>query len=163
MGLEAPIDRHSEHILTEWCDYNGHLNVAYFVLIFDNATEVFYPLAGLGAPYRKRTGDSTFAVESHITYGGEGNDGDLVRVTSQLLGFDEKRIHYFHTMYNETTGRRMSTLEQLAMHVDLSQRKVKIMPQDCQDKLAEMWASHSAMDIPKEVGSVMRVGSKKSG
>jgi len=160
MTLEAPIDRWKEAILPEWTDYNGHMNVAYFSLIFDHATDVFYPLVGLGKPYRERTGDSTFAVECHITYGREASVGDNVGVTTQLLGFDEKRIHYFHTMYHADKGYQMATLEQLAVHVDLAKRKVFPMPRDCQDKLADLWKSHEALPLPREVGSVMKVGSK---
>src|ERR1039458_5036664 len=68
MTFEAPISRWQERILPEWLDYNGHMNVAYFMLVFDHGTDAFYPLIGLGKPYRQRTGKSTFAVESHITY-----------------------------------------------------------------------------------------------
>ncbi len=52
MSLEAPISRWREPVPEAWLDYNGHLNVAYYTLIFDNAVEVFYPLCGLGQPYK---------------------------------------------------------------------------------------------------------------
>lgn len=160
MTLEAPIDRWKETVLPEWTDYNGHMNVAYFTLIFDHATDEFYPLVGLGKPYRERTGDSTFAVQCHITYGREASVGDKIRVTTQLLGYDEKKLHYFHTMYHAEKGYQMATLEQLAVHVDLSIRKVCPMPEECQDKLANMWDSHKSLPVPSQVGSVMKRISK---
>ena len=161
MTFEAPIARWHEPVRKEWVDYNGHMNVAYFVLIFDNATDEFYPLIGLGLPYRERTGKSTFAVETHITYGREASLGDEVAVTTQLLGYDDKRIHYFHVMSHAEKGYQMATLEQLALHVDLQKRKVEPMPDESQNLLAEMMESHSALPRPPEVGSVMTVGPKR--
>jgi acyl-CoA thioester hydrolase len=160
--FEAPIARWRERVLPEWLDYNGHMNVAYFVLIFDHGTDEFYPLIGLGKPYRKRTGKSTFAVESHVTYQKELSVNEEVAVTTQLLGFDDKRIHYFHTMWHAEKRVQMATLEQLALHVDLTTRRVEPMPQESQRLLEEMWRSHSALPRPKEVGSVMGVRSKRA-
>lgn len=160
MTFEAPIARWRERVLPEWLDYNGHMNVAYFVLIFDHGTDEFYPLIGLGKPYRNRTGKSTFAVETHITYQKELSVGEEVLVTTQLLGYDSKRIHYFHTMWHAEKKVQMATLEQLALHVDLSTRRVEPMPDESQRLLAEMWESHSALPKPKELGSVMGIKSR---
>ncbi len=155
MEFEAPISRCQVRVLPEWLDYNGHMNVAYFVLICDRGTEVFYPLIGLGKPYRARTGKSTFAVESHITYQKELDAGQDVLVTTQLLGFDNKRVHYFHTMLHAETGEQMATLEQLALHVDLSRRRVEPLPAESLSLLEKMWETHSKLPKPKELGSVM--------
>ena len=160
MTFEAPVNRWRERVLPEWLDYNGHMNVAYFVLIFDHGTDEFYPLIGLGKPYRQRTGKSTFAVESHVTYQKELSVNEEVRVTTQLLGFDSKRIHYFHTMWHVEKGHQMATLEQLALHVDLTTRKVEPMPEESQRLLGEMWQTHSKLPSPKELGSVMAIRSK---
>jgi len=161
MTFEAPISRWQEPVLEEWTDYNGHMNVAYFVLIFDHGTDVFYPLIGLGKPYREHTGFSTFAVESHITYSREASLGDPVQVTTQLLGFDEKRIHYFHIMSHAEEGYQMATLEQLAVHVNLGQRKVCPIPDNSKALLREMKEAHAVLPVPPQVGSVMKVGSKR--
>lgn len=157
MTFEAPIARWRERVLPEWLDYNGHMNVAYFVLIFDHGTDEFYPLIGLGKPYRSRTGKSTFAVETHITYQKELSVGEEVLVTTQLLGYDNKRIHYFHTMWHAEKKVQMATLEQLALHVDLTTRRVEPMPDESQRLLAEMWETHAALPKPKELGSVMGI------
>ena len=157
MSLEAPISRWREPVQEAWVDYNDHLNVAYYTLIFDNAVDVFYPLCGLGQPYKEATGLSTFAVECHIGYQREGSLGDEVRVTSQLLGYDEKRLHYFHTMYHATEGYQMATQEQLAVHVDLSIRKVVPFTEGPLEKLAEMWEAHKDLPIPPQVGHVMKI------
>ena len=163
MAFEAPISRWRERVLPEWLDYNGHMNVAYFVLIFDHGTDAFYPLIGLGQPYRARTGKSTFAVETHVTYGRELSVNEEVRVTTQLLGFDTKRIHYVHTMWHADKGHQMATLEQLALHVDLTTRKVEPMPMESQELLQQMWDVHRDLPRPKEVGSVMGIRPKVAG
>lgn len=155
--FEAPISRWTERVLPEWLDYNGHMNVAYFVMIFDHGTDTFYPLIGLGKPYRLRTGKSTFAVETHITYQKELSVNEEVKVTTQLLGFDNKRIHYFHTMWHVEKGVQMATLEQLALHVDLTTRRVEPMPEESQELLARMWETHQRLPRPAEVGSVMGI------
>jgi acyl-CoA thioesterase FadM len=115
----------------------------------------------LGKPYRQRTGKSTFAVETHITYGRELSVNEEVLVTTQLLGFDEKRIHYFHTMWHAEKNVQMATLEQLALHVDLTTRKVENMPEESQRLLNEMWQTHKDLPQPKEVGSVMSIRSRR--
>lgn len=161
MAFEAPIARWKERVLPEWLDYNGHMNVAYYTMIFDNGTDLFYPLIGLGRPYRARTGKSTFAVETHTTYQRELSVGEDVLVTTQLLGYDDKRIHYFHTMWHAENRNQMATLEQLALHVDLTTRRVEPMPDEPQKLLAEMWKSHSELPKPKELGSVMGIKSRQ--
>ena len=159
--LEAPISRHQGIIIPEWTDYNGHMNVAYFTLIFDHATDVFYPLVGLGKPYRERTGKSTFAVECHISYLREASIDDEVEVSTQLLGFDEKRLHYFHVMSNVKEGYKMATLEQLAVHVDLSARKVEPLPESARTLLTDMMEAHKDLPRPPQVSSVMALRPKR--
>lgn len=161
--FEAPISRWKETILPEWVDYNDHMNVAYYTMIFDHATDVFYPLIGLGQPYRDSTGLSTFAVECHTTYMREGSVGEEVEVTTQFLGYDEKRIHYIHSMRNVEKGYQMAALEQLAVHVNLKQRKVVPITEEPMKLLAAMLESHKSLPVPSQVGSVMRLGSKDSG
>ncbi len=161
MKFEAPISRWQERVLPEWLDYNGHMNVAYFVLIFDHGTDVFYPLIGLGLPYRQRTGKSTFAVETHITYQHELSIDEEVMVTTQLLGYDEKRIHYFHRMWHVAKSIQMATLEQLSLHVDLTARRVEPVPDESLRLLREMWETHKELPKPKEMGSVMGIQSRR--
>ena len=83
--IDAPFDRFTDRIRAEWTDYNGHMNVAYYFLIFDNATGAFYDWLGIGRAYKESSGLSTFTLEGHITYDRELLEGDPVRVTSRLL------------------------------------------------------------------------------
>src|SRR5690606_28188534 len=96
MTIEAPFSRFTDRVRPEWVDYNGHLNVAYYFLIFDKATDAFYDWLGIGKSYKDSSHFSTCTLEGHITYDRELLEGDPVYVTSRLLDFDGKRLHYFH-------------------------------------------------------------------
>ncbi len=163
MGFEAPLSVWREEVREEWVDHNGHMSVAYCSLIFNNAAHVFYPLVGLGEAYREKTGHTTFAVEMHNCYLREGNRGELVEVTAQLLGFDEKRLHFFETMLHAKEGYQMATMEVLAIHVDLSGHKVVSLPDEPRNLLTDLMESHKDLPVPPQVGSVITAGSKKPG
>ena len=79
----------------QWIDYNGHLNVAYYNVLFDRAIDEVYELIGLGPTYLERHKHSTMVAEAHVRYLREVHQDDPVRVTVQLLDYDAKRIHLF--------------------------------------------------------------------
>ena len=163
MAEMQPPETWRETILEEWTDYNGHMNLAYYVLVFDHATDAFYPSVGLGEDYRNSTGCSSFTVEGHIAYPAELMSGDEVFCTTQLMGFDDKRIHYFHRMYHAEQGYLAATTELLAVHVDLGARRVVPMPEEIQNNLAAVLAEHSKLPKPEQVGRVIGIRSKPGG
>src|ERR1700750_1104437 len=77
-----------------WIDYNGHLNMAYYNVLFDRAVDEGFELLGRAADDHKR-GFAPATAEVHVRYVRELHEGDPVRVTFQLLGYDAKRMHYF--------------------------------------------------------------------
>ena len=156
----GPPELHREVILPEWCDYNGHMNLAFYVLVFDHATDAFWDVLGIGIDYRNRTDFSTFTVESHITYDREVLEGDEVRCTTQLLGFDDKRLHYFHHMFHVRDGYLASTTEHLGVHVDLGIRRVAPMPDDVMARLGQTMESHRRFGTPEQAGRVIKLGSR---
>src|SRR6201987_14848 len=83
-----------------WIDYNGHLNMAYYNVLFDRAVDEAYELLGCGLGYVEKSRHSCFTAEVHIRYLRELRAGDPVYVTIQLLGFDLKRMHYFEQLYH---------------------------------------------------------------
>ncbi len=102
---------HEEQVQPAWVDYNGHMNVAYYVLVFDHGTDALLDLLDMGDDYRKKTNSSDFVVESHISYMREVVEGDSLQIATLLMGFDEKRMHLFHHMYHRNSGfyvRRMN-------------------------------------------------------
>ena len=141
--------RHVEPVRPEWIDYNGHMNVAYYLVAFDNATDVLFDALGFDEAWRKRTGRSFFAVEGHIRYLGETKLGQNLEVESRLLAVDAKRIHYFHTMRIEGEAAVAATFESLSLHVDMATRRsAPFSPED----LARARAAVSTLPPPEGVG-----------
>jgi acyl-CoA thioester hydrolase len=156
MTHPAPLALWSETIVPNWIDYNGHMNVAYYTLVFDHAVDAFFDYVGLGRDYRDATTGSTFAVEHHITYNQEVVAGDVVRCTSRLVGFDEKRIHHYHEMYHEADGYLASTCEFLSLHIDLSIRRVTPLPDNIFNRLGEVMAAHGTLPPSDNIGRVIK-------
>lgn len=157
MTLTAPPEVWRETVREEWTDYNGHMNLAYYVLVFDHATDAFYPTVGLGEAYRDRTNCSSFTVETHTTYPAELLTGEEIYCTTQLLDFDDKRIHYFHAMYHAEKGTLASTTELLAVHVDLTERRVVAMPPEILGNLAAVLEAHRALPRPEQAGRIIGI------
>ena len=156
MAVAAPLDLHRARVRPEWIDDNGHMNVAYYVLAFDRAVDTAYGYLGLDADYRHRTGGTTFAAESHVTYQRELKSGDPIRCTTQILGFDAKRLHHFHRMYHAEEGYLAATCEWLSLHVDLERRRVAPFAPEILSRFAEVMESHAALPWPEEAGRAIR-------
>ena len=115
----------SQKIKKEWTDYNGHMNVAYYVLIFDlYAAEILMTKFNMGEKSAKETNKSTMVVESHITYNQELKEGDEVDLNLIYFSHDKKRLLYKFEMIHKTKKYLASTIEILALYVDLEKRKV---------------------------------------
>ena len=155
--MQAPFRANRQVILPEWIDYNGHMNVAYYVLVFDHATDEFFDFMGLTAEYRAAANVSAFTAEMHVNYIREVKARDEVFVTTQLLDYDAKRFHYFHSMYHAGQGYLAATSELLCLFVDMKLRRVAQMSPPILDRLAEIKQSHVELPLPEQVGSVMRV------
>ena len=118
-----------ERVRPEWIDYNGHMNVAWYVAAFDNAGESFLEQAGIGPTYRREADASVFSVEAHVTYQREVHAGDLLEFRTKLLGFDAKRVHYIQSMYRVADGLLSATAEWVVLHVDMKSRRTAPLPE----------------------------------
>ncbi len=115
----------SQKILKDWTDYNNHMNVAYYVLIFDlYGAEKLMTLFNMGETSAKNTKKSTMVVESHITYNQEVKEGDEVDVNLLYFDHDKKRLQYKLEMIHKEKKYLASTIEVLSLYVDLRERKV---------------------------------------
>jgi acyl-CoA thioester hydrolase len=139
-------------VLPEWIDANGHMNLAYYVVLFDQATDLLYDLLGLGQAYRDATGNSTFTAETHTLYEREVRVGERVRVLPHLLGGDTKRLHYFHEMFHAEHGYRVAVQELMALHIDMSVRKVAPFPTDVHARIMQAVSARAGSALPMGVG-----------
>ncbi len=108
----------------EWTDYNNHLNMAYYVLIFDKAWEVMLEKFQMGEKSAKTTKRSTMVVETHTTYNNEVKEGDEVEIVLTYFDHDKKRLHFRLEMIEKKTKKLSATIEMLALYIDLNKRKV---------------------------------------
>lgn len=139
----------------QWIDYNGHLNMAYYHVLFDRAIDEVFSLVGLNQDYVDTRHASFFAAECHILYRRELTESDVVRVTAQLIAFDEKRLHYYLEMRHAHEGWLAATSENLSLHVDMASRKVTPFPPDILANLAIMKAAHGMMAPPATIGRII--------
>ncbi len=152
MTIDAPFARYEGEVLPEWIDYNGHLNLAYYVVLFDQATDLLFDALGIGIAYKHETGLGTFAVETHNLYERELLLGEHVRVASQILGADDKRLHVAHEMSRLPSGERAAVQELMFLHVDLGARRVVPFPQAAFERVAAGMAAHAHLPRPDWTG-----------
>ena len=145
-----------------WIDYNGHMNMAYYNLVFDQALDFVFDDLGIGAAYVRSGEGSCFTVEVHVNYVQELKLDDLLRVTYQLLDWDEKRLHFFAEMYHAQQGYLAATSEQLSLHVDMRSRKAGPFPAAALSRIAKLMADHRELPWPEQVGHVMRIPPQRS-
>ena len=124
----TPAATHDDVVIADWIDRNGHLNLAYYLVLFDRATDVLFDRLGIGAAYSAASGYSLFVVETHTLYERELALGARVRIDCHVLGADEKRLHLAHEMFRAGEAGRVALLEGMVLHVDLGSRRTAPFP-----------------------------------
>ena len=117
-------------IKKEWTDYNNHMNMAYYVLVFDQIWEIILEKFKMGEQSAKTTNMSTMVVETHTTYNNEVKEGDEVKINLTFLDHDKKRLHFKMEMIEKSSKKLAATLEMLSLYIDLNQRKVAEFEQE---------------------------------
>jgi len=145
----APFVSSIMRVEPDWIDYNGHLNMAYYNVLFDRAVDETYELIGVGADYVASRRQSIFTAEVHVRYLRELHAGDPVRVTFQLIDYDAKRLHYFEQLFHAADGWVSATSENLSLHVDMTSGKTAAFPHEIAARLAEMKTSHALLPVPE--------------
>ena len=112
-------------IKKEWTDYNNHMNMAYYVLVFDQIWEVMLEKFKMGENSAKTTKMSTMVVETHTTYNNEVKEGDEVEINLTFFDHDKKRLHFKMEMIEKSSKKLSATLESLSLYIDLNRRKFK--------------------------------------
>jgi acyl-CoA thioester hydrolase len=150
--LPAPFLSSIMTVEPQWIDYNGHLNMAYYNVLFDRAVDEVYEQLGIGPSYPKRSAHSTMTAEVHVRYLREIHADTPVRVRFQLLDYDAKRMHYFEQLVHATEGWLSATSENVTLHIDMTARKVAPWPAEVMARLAAMKEVHARLPVPDGVG-----------
>jgi len=157
MQQDSLLRLHEGEVRPEWIDFNGHMNLAYYLLAFDQATDRFLHHIGLGEKYFRQENRSVFVLEAHVVYHREMRLGDRMRFTTQLLAHDAKRLQFIHHMYHAGEGFLAAANEIMAIHVDMASRRSAPMPAPAMAALAELQASHDLLPKPAEAGRQIRI------
>lgn len=155
--IPTPLELPPTTVKPEWIDFNGHMNVAYYLLAFDKASETLDAFIGLSPEYREKTGNGTFAGDIHIAYRQELKEGDPIRMTGRVIACDSKRVHYWLEMFHATEGYLAATAEYMILHIDMSVRRVAPMAPDLADWIAQVRDAHNTLPPPDGLGKVMKV------
>ena len=159
--IAAPFDEYRDVVRPEWIDHNGHMNMGYYLVVFDFATDAFLAWVGLDGQHRQRQQVTTFCLEAHITYHREVRRGDPLRFTTRLLGHDAKRIHYLHEMHHATAGYLAATNELMLMNIDYETRRSAPWPDWAMERLDRMAAAHKSLPVPAQAGRLIGIKRKK--
>jgi acyl-CoA thioester hydrolase len=131
----------------QWIDYNGHLNMAYYNVMFDRAIDELWLLLGIGPNYLRARKCSTFTAECHVRYIREIQLGDPVQVSILIVAADEKRIHTYKELRHATEGWLSATSENMSLHMDMTARKVAPFPTDIEMRIYTLGTAQK--DIPR--------------
>ncbi len=159
--IDAPLALHKEIVLPEWIDYNEHLNEGYYAVAFGNATDTFMDFVGLHAEYRDRTKNTIYTVENHISYLREVKLNAPLRFDTQVLDFDAKRIHIFHSMVHAEENFLAATMESMLFHVNDEPRSAP-MPPEILTMIEAIYQAHLVLDRPPQAGKSIGIRRKKA-
>ena len=152
LDLSAPLDRYRGSVLADWVDVNKHMNMAYYLVAFDKATDVLLEQLGLAGDYTRHGLGMIFVVEAHVTYERELCEGEPIRITTQMVDRNAKLIHLFHAMFHSDTGYGVATSELLLLNVDFKTRRSAPWPGACIERMEALAAAHRALPRPARSG-----------
>jgi acyl-CoA thioester hydrolase len=147
MNIDAPMTVHRETVRPDWIDYNGHMNVAFYLMAADHAMDAFGEHLGVGKSYMEATNKSTFALDTRIIFVRELVVNAPLRVTAQLVAYDAKRIHVCLALMHDGEGWLSALSEWVLVHVDLGLRRSEAMPDTTLSMLEDIMAAHK--DLPR--------------
>ena len=148
----APVLSKQRTVIQEWIDWNGHMNIAYYVVAFDLATGDAFEQFGIGNTYRETSNCSTFTLELHVNYLQEIMEGESFKIQTLVLGVDSKRLHLFHSMHHAKTGELIATNENMFVHVNMENRRSTPFPDPIQKHLRAIASEHAELSRPKTAG-----------
>ena len=152
--VAAPLTLYETTVEPDWVDYNGHMSEWAFLTAFGWASDKLFRYVGVDEDYRS-AGHTFFTVETHLNYVREASLADPLRFTTQVLGVDAKRLHFFHAMEHATTGELLCTTEQMLLHVDTRAGSTAPLLPGPAAALAAIAKAHADLPVPPQVGQVM--------
>lgn len=153
----APLALHAATVRPEWVDYNGHMSEAYYVLVFGHATDAFLDHIGMDQAVREETATSVYTLEAHINYLREAKTGEQLRIETQLLKHDAKRVHLYHAMVRESDSALLAATELMLLHVDMTALRGSPFRPEALARIEDVAAAHARLPRPEHVGRVIGI------
>ena len=147
-SLPVPYESPVGVVKPEWIDHNGHMNVAFYLMAFDEAVGDLFEFIGLTRSYKREYNCATFVGDFHIHYAQELLEGDPIRITHQLVGCDPKRIHLCQAMYHADKGYLAARSELISLHIDMSVRRVAPMKEHVFERINALYEAHKVLPEP---------------
>lgn len=161
MTSQGPLEVKRLTVQPDWIDYNGHMNVAYYLFAFDRGYDVFMDRIGVDQAFRERTGGTIFTGEAHVSYHAELKLGAPLALTLQVVGYDRKRLHTFMTMRHAEEDYLAATVEWMSLFVDLNTRRVAEMPDEIFAVVDAIGREHAVLPRPAAVGKSIAMPAPK--
>jgi carnitine 3-dehydrogenase len=147
----APLAVYSREVPPDWIDYNGHVTESRYLELFADATDALLRYVGVDAAY-VGSGSSYYTVETHISHLGQLYAGDRVQAVTQVLGWDEKRLHLFHTLLRVGEDEPVAMGEHMLVHVDSSAGRAAPVGGGVRERVAALAEAHTALPRPERSG-----------
>lgn len=155
--FESPLIFPEQKVVSEWVDFNGHMNVAYYLMAFDRCVDDMYNRLDIGPEQIEDTNRSVFTLEAHINYLREVVEGDLLKVSGRLMDYDEKRVHSYFEMYHAVENHIVAATEQIGINVDMTARKPVAFTNEGIQALERMMSAHRNLGQAKYSGRVIGI------
>ncbi|MEQ9060811.1 MAG: thioesterase family protein [Gammaproteobacteria bacterium] len=146
-------------VLPEWLDYNGHMNVAYYLVAFETGIDAYKETIGMDLAYIEREGRSTVALESHITFQNEAMLGEELRVETRIVDFDGKRAHIYQELFRGED--LLATQETLSLSFDTRLRKSCPFEERIAGHYRALMEAAAHLPRPKWLGRAVGIGKGK--
>ena len=160
-GAPTPFLSSVMQIEPQWIDYNGHLNMAYYNVMFDRAIDELWLVLGIGPSYKKSRNSSTFTAECHVRYLREIHLGQPLQVSVTLIAADDKRLHTFEELRHASEGWLSATSENMTLHIDMGLRKTAPLPSDVRATIDAVAKAHAMVPRPEGIGRAIAMPWRK--
>ena len=154
LGTQMPqmINLFESDVLTDWIDYNGHMNDAYYVVAFSKAIDAFMVHIGLNEDFRSEHQVSIYTLQSMVQYLKEVMEGEPIIIKGQLLESDNKKLRLYMTMYHGKTNDELATMETLLLHMNMELHRAAPFLPTTATLVESMQDSHNALEAPMNAG-----------
>ena len=150
-GEGAPLALMTREIPPDWLDYNGHVTESRYLQMFGDATDALLGYIGVDGAYLG-SGGSYYTVETHISHLGQLYAGDRVQTLTQVLGWDDRRLHLFHVLTRVGESDPVATGEHMLVHVDAGAGRASPVRDGVRERVAALAEAHAGLPRPRRAG-----------